>query len=50
MKLKNHTVALIISGIFLPVLAVNVVALGVLQDDLNRIYAKEDALTNGSAV
>ena len=49
-KLKNHTVALIISGIFLPVLAVNVVALGVLQDDLNRIYAKGDALTNGSAV
>ena len=48
--LKNHTVALIISGIFLPVLAVNVVALGILQDDLNRIYAKEDAQINGTAV
>ncbi len=48
-ELKNRKAALIISGIILPVMGVNVVALAVLQDDLNRIYAKEDAITNGIA-
>lgn len=49
-ELKNRKAALIVSGIILPVMGVNVVALGILQDDLNRIYAKEDAETNGAAV
>lgn len=48
--LKDKTVLLVISGILLPLLGVNVIALGILQNDLNRIYAKEDALTNGAAV
>ena len=48
--LKKHTAILVISGLIFPVLGANVIALGILQSDLNRIYAKEDALTNGSAV
>ena len=49
-ELKKHTVALIVSGLIFPVLGVNVIAMGILQSDLNRIYAKEDSLSNGTAV
>lgn len=48
--LKNSTLWLILSGLCLPVMGVNVVALAILQSNLNRIYAKEDAETNGLAV
>ena len=48
--LKKHTAILIISGLIFPVLGANVIALGILQSDLNRIYAKEDAEINGTAI
>ena len=48
--IKDKTLFLVLSGLVLPVLGVNVIALGILQSDLNRIYAKEDAQTNGVAV
>ncbi|MBR5134558.1 MAG: MFS transporter [Clostridia bacterium] len=48
--LKDKTVWLAISCAVLPVLGLNPIALGLLQSDLNRIYAKEDALSNGVTV
>ncbi len=47
--LKDSTLWLILSGICLPLMGVNVVSLAILQNNLNRIYAKEDAETNGLA-
>lgn len=49
-QLKKHTAVLILSGLVFPVLGINVIAMGILQGDLNRIYAKEDALSNDMAV
>ena len=49
-QLKNNGVLLAISCVVFPLLGVNPIALGILQSDLNRIYAKEDAITNGVAV
>lgn len=48
--LKDRTVWLVIFGLLLPVMGVNVVSLAILQNNLNRIYAKEDSETNGLAV
>lgn len=48
--IKDKTVWLVISGLILPLMGVNVVAMAIMQSDLNRIYAKEDAETNGLAV
>ena len=48
--IKNKTILLIASCLVMPLLGMNVVALGILQNDLNRIYAKEDAEANGVAV
>lgn len=49
-QLKKHTAVLVLSGLIFPVLGVNVIAMGILQSDLNRIYAKEDSLSNDMAV
>lgn len=49
-QLKKRTAVLILSGLVFPVLGINVIAMGILQGDLNRIYAKEDALSNDMAV
>ena len=49
-QLIKHTAVLILSGLVFPVLGINVIAMGILQGDLNRIYAKEDALSNDMAV
>ena len=48
-NLKNAKIWLILSGICLPLMGVNVVALAILQSNLNRIYAKEDSQSNGLA-
>ena len=47
--LQDKTIWLVIFGILLPIMGVNVVSLAILQSDLNRIWAKEDAETNGLA-
>ena len=48
--IKNKTILLIASCLVMPLLGMNLVALGILQNDLNRIYAKEDAEINGVAI
>lgn len=49
-QLKNKAILLALSCLIMPLLGMNLVALGILQNDLNRIYAKEDAEANGAAI
>ena len=49
-QLKDKKVLLVASCVMLPLLGINVVALCILQNDLNHIYAKEDAQTNGDTI
>ena len=52
LTLKNRKVAFIITGILLPILPLNVVALSLLQADINRYYAvceAEEAAAEASA-
>ena len=46
---KDSSVWLVVFGLLLPLMGVNVICLAILQSNLNRIYAKEDAETNGLA-
>ena len=49
-EIKDMSLLLAISCIILPVMGINVVTMGILQSNLNRIYAKEDAISNGIAL